>query len=221
MIILPVKRFKLFYIFAEFQDFVTDVDKRDIEMDFVAQEMKQIGAYVARQLSLKGATFRIQKVTLSPELKKIYDDSVELWVKTRQLFTEATEIVNAHSSKSQSKWSQYWLCHQNFFQQLSVAAKVAEAVKVATDAINSGKCVVIGLDSTSEARVVEAVGNENKLSGFISTAKEILKSFVEKHFPPERSRIESNKRFSLPNQPPDDAEWDGKGWDTYRIQIVY
>ena len=105
MIILPVKRFKLFYIFAEFQDFVTDVDKRDIEMDFVAQEMKQIGAYVARQLSFKGATFRIQKVTLSPEFKKIYDDSVELWVKTRQLFTEATEIVNAHSSKSQSKWS--------------------------------------------------------------------------------------------------------------------
>ena len=46
-----------------------------------------------------------------------------------------------------------------------------------------GKCVVIGLQSTGEARTMEALEREEELTDFVSTAKGVLQSLVEKHFP--------------------------------------
>jgi len=37
-----------------------------------------------------------------------------------------------------------------------------------------GKCVVIGLQSTGEARTLEAVEREEELTDFVSTAKGVL-----------------------------------------------
>lgn len=63
------------------------------------------------------------------------------------------------------------------------------AVKVASDAVKCGKCVVIGLQSTGEARTLEQIENEGELSDFVSTAKGVIQALVEKHFPaPDRSR---------------------------------
>jgi hypothetical protein len=53
-----------------------------------------------------------------------------------------------------------------------------------------GKCVVIGLQSTGEARTMEALEREEELTDFVSTAKGVLQSLVEKHFPaPDRDKI--------------------------------
>ena len=53
-----------------------------------------------------------------------------------------------------------------------------------------GKCVVIGLQSTGEARTVEALEREEELTDFVSTAKGVIQSLVEKHFPaPDRDKI--------------------------------
>jgi len=61
---------------------------------------------------------------------------------------------------------------QRFFKYLCIAAKVPEAIKLAQQALSDGKCVVIGLQSTGEARTLEQLGqNDGELTGFISTAK--------------------------------------------------
>merc|ERR1712165_279915 len=53
-----------------------------------------------------------------------------------------------------------------------------------------GKCVVIGLQSTGEARTIEVVEREEELTDFVSTAKGVIQSLVEKHFPaPDRNKI--------------------------------
>ena len=53
-----------------------------------------------------------------------------------------------------------------------------------------GKCIVIGLQSTGEARTLEQVEREEELSDFVSTSKGVLQSLVEKHFPaPDRGKI--------------------------------
>ena len=78
------------------------------------------------------------------------------------------------------------------------------AVKVASDAVKCGKCVVIGVPSIGEARTLEQIENEGKISDFVSTAKDVLQSLVDKHFPaPDPSRV--NKplgpyKRSLPDQ---------------------
>ena len=78
------------------------------------------------------------------------------------------------------------------------------AVKVASDAVKCGKCVVFGLPSIGEARTLEQIENEGEISDFVSTAKDVLQSLVDKHFPaPDPSRV--NKplgpyKRSLPDQ---------------------
>lgn len=70
-------------------------------------------------------------------------------------------------------------------------SKVNHAVGIAREAIKYGKCVVIGLQSTGEARTLEQLDREDgELSDFVSTAKGVFQSLVEKHFPaPDRDRI--------------------------------
>lgn len=50
--------------------------------------------------------------------------------------------------------------------------QVPHAVAVAHEAIKMGKCVVIGLQSTGEARTLEQLERDDgELSDFVSTAK--------------------------------------------------
>ena len=52
------------------------------------------------------------------------------------------------------------------------AAQVPEVIKLAKKALEEGKCVVIGLQSTGQARTLEQLErNAGELPGFISTAK--------------------------------------------------
>lgn len=178
--------------FPSFMDFITAVEKRGVgAMEIVAMDMKLRGMYIARQLSFHGVTFKIEEVPLTREFKQVYDESVELWVESMQKFTEAAELIDAENRMKKTMWGQFWSAHQRFFKYLCIASKVNHAVKVAREAIKYGKCVVIGLQSTGEARTLEQLERDDgELSDFVSTAKGVFQSLVEKHFPaPDRSRI--------------------------------
>ncbi|KAH8409012.1 hypothetical protein KR009_005184, partial [Drosophila setifemur] len=178
--------------FGNFNDFITAVERRGVgAMEIVAMDMKLRGMYIARQLSFKGVSFKIEEVPLSKEFRKIYDQSVELWVEAMQKFTEAAELIDAESRMKKTMWGQFWSSHQRFFKYLCIAAKVNHAVLVARESIKYGKCVVIGLQSTGEARTLDQLERDDgELTDFVSTAKGVFQSFVERHFPaPDRNRI--------------------------------
>uniref|UniRef100_A0A1A9W185 Helicase C-terminal domain-containing protein n=1 Tax=Glossina brevipalpis TaxID=37001 RepID=A0A1A9W185_9MUSC len=178
--------------FPNFNDFITAVEKRGVgAMEIVAMDMKLRGMYIARQLSFHGVTFKIEEVPLSKDFRRIYDDSVQLWVEAMQKFTEAAELIDAESRMKKTMWGQFWSSHQRFFKYLCIASKVNHAVHVAREAIKYGKCVVIGLQSTGEARTLEQLERDDgELTDFVSTAKGVFQSLVEKHFPaPDRNRI--------------------------------
>ncbi|XP_033239959.1 protein strawberry notch isoform X1 [Drosophila pseudoobscura] len=178
--------------FSNFNDFITAVERRGVgAMEIVAMDMKLRGMYIARQLSFKGVSFKIEEVPLTKEFRKIYDQSVELWVEAMQKFTEAAELIDAESRMKKTMWGQFWSSHQRFFKYLCIAAKVNHAVLVARESIKYGKCVVIGLQSTGEARTLDQLERDDgELTDFVSTAKGVFQSFVERHFPaPDRNRI--------------------------------
>lgn len=131
-----------------------------------------VGMYIARQLSFHGVAFKIEEVPLSKEFEKVYDASVKLWVEAMQKFHEAAELVDAENRMRKTMWGQFWSSHQRFFKYLCIAAKVPHAVAVAHEAIKMGKCVVIGLQSTGEARTLEQLERDDgELTDFVSTAK--------------------------------------------------
>ncbi|XP_063926322.1 protein strawberry notch isoform X2 [Zophobas morio] len=178
--------------FKEFADFISAVEKRGVgAMEIVAMDMKLRGMYIARQLSFHGVAFKIEEVPLSKDFEKTYDASVRLWVEAMQKFHEAAELVDAENRMRKTMWGQFWSAHQRFFKYLCIAAKVPHAVAVAHEAIKCGKCVVIGLQSTGEARTLEQLERDDgELTDFVSTAKGVFQTLVEKHFPaPDRSRI--------------------------------
>ncbi|XP_055535326.1 protein strawberry notch isoform X2 [Wyeomyia smithii] len=189
--------------FNTFMDFIAAVEKRGVgAMEIVAMDMKLRGMYIARQLSFHGVTFKIEEVPLTREFKQVYDESVDLWVLAMQKFTEAAELIDAENRMKKTMWGQFWSAHQRFFKYLCIASKVNHAVKVAREAIKYGKCVVIGLQSTGEARTLEQLDRDDgELTDFVSTAKGVFQSLVEKHFPaPDRSRINRLLGLEVPKK---------------------
>ena len=159
-------------------------------MEIVAMDMKLRGMYIARQLSFAGVSFRIDEVELPEELRTVYNKSVDLWVELMHKFEEASLLVEADKRVRKTMWGQFWSAHQRFFKYLCIASKVPHVVEVANEVQKMGKCVVIGLQSTGEARTIEVVEREEELTDFVSTAKGVIQSLVEKHFPaPDRNKI--------------------------------
>ena len=146
-------------------------------------EMKYRGMYVSRQLSFKNVTFKVDEVSLSPKEVNVYNESAQLWVQLVQSFTKAADLLNFDGKKRKLMWSQFWMAHKMFFKLLVVSAKVRQVVKLTSEALKNGKCVVIGLKFTGESQTLEEVENETELQDFVSTSKGVLKSLVEKYFP--------------------------------------
>ncbi|CAF4790919.1 unnamed protein product, partial [Rotaria magnacalcarata] len=53
---------------------------------------------------------------------------------------------------------------------LCIACKVSKIVELSRQAVRDGKCVVIGLQSTGEAKTLEQLDELGELNDFISTA---------------------------------------------------
>ncbi|GIZ01189.1 protein strawberry notch homolog 1 [Caerostris extrusa] len=171
--------------FPEFTNFISVVEKRGVgAMELVAMDMKLRGLYMARQLSFTGVSFKIEEIPLTEEDKHIYNQSVRVWVISRSYFQEAFELMEGDSRTKKTMWCQFWASHQRFFKYLCIAAKVKFVVKLAREAVKNGKCVVIGLQSTGEARTLEQLEEcGGELNDFVSTAKGVFLSLIEKQFP--------------------------------------
>ncbi|XP_010157915.1 PREDICTED: protein strawberry notch homolog 1 [Eurypyga helias] len=178
--------------FREFSDFIQAVERRGVgAMEIVAMDMKLRGMYIARQLSFSGVTFKIDEVLLSQEYVKMYNKSVKLWLSPPERFQQAADLIDAEQRMKKSMWGQFWSAHQRFFKYLCIASKVKRVVQLAREEIKNGKCVVIGLQSTGEARTLEALEEGGgELNDFVSTAKGVFQSLIEKHFPaPDRKKL--------------------------------
>uniref|UniRef100_UPI00358FF1F1 protein strawberry notch homolog 2 isoform X2 n=1 Tax=Myxine glutinosa TaxID=7769 RepID=UPI00358FF1F1 len=182
--------------FGNFDAFLQSIERRGVPgMELVAVEMKQAGAYLARQLSFRGASFNVEEAILKPAARRAYNEAARLWRDVAAMFEHAATAVgdavapNTGGWKTKrfsrkALWGQFWSAHQRFFRYLCVAAKIDRVVHLAQQALMEGKCVVVGLQATGEARTrEELLFNHGQLGTFVSSARGVLKSLIEKHFP--------------------------------------
>ncbi|KAK7163776.1 hypothetical protein R3I93_007749 [Phoxinus phoxinus] len=187
--------------FKTFDDFLHAIEKRGVgAMEIVAMDMKVSGMYIARQLSFSGVSFRIEEISLDEEFKLVYNKAARLWAEALELFTRAADTLGLASRKS--LWGQFWASHQRFFKYLCIAAKVRRLVELAQTELQHGNCIVIGLQSTGEARTREVLDeNDGHLDRFVSAAEGVFQSLVQKHFPtqkPKREKSAASKRKRKP-----------------------
>lgn len=159
--------------FHDFRAFCGSVEKRGIGiMEIVAMDMKRRGIYIARQLSFRGVTFETIETQITPQLLEVYNDSVALWTDAWEKMKKAADMVKLGGRKKMMVFGQFWGAHQRFFRYLCMAAKVDKAVEMAKAAVAAKQCVVIGLQSTGEARTLHQLeAEEGELSEFVSGAK--------------------------------------------------
>ncbi|XP_041086667.1 protein strawberry notch homolog 2-like isoform X1 [Polyodon spathula] len=187
--------------FRTFEDFLHTIEKRGVgAMEIVAMDMKVSGMYIARQLSFAGVSFRVEEISLDKEYMLVYNKAARLWAEALAVFQRAADLLGLESRKS--LWGQFWSAHQRFFKYLCIAAKVRRLVELANEELAKGKCIVIGLQSTGEARTREVLDeNEGRLNRFVSAAEGVFQSLVQKHFPTEKRKREkgpANKRKRKP-----------------------
>ncbi|KAK4471151.1 hypothetical protein MN116_005546 [Schistosoma mekongi] len=177
--------------FKTFNSFIQTLERRGVgAMELVAMDMKLRGMYIARQLSFHGVNFGIKEVLIEnvklgdDSFIHVYNQSTDLWVYAYRFFSEASRLLDLSDRYRKTMWGQFWSAHQRFFKYLCIAAKVDTCVELAKTAVDEGKCVVIGLQSTGEAKTLEQVEEYgSELGEFVSTAKGVFQSLVEKYFP--------------------------------------
>jgi len=84
----------------------------------------------------------------------------------------------------------FWSAHQRFFRSLCIATKVDKTIALAKQSLRDGLCVVIGLQSTGEARAKGAAlaagfndDSGGQFDDFVSAPTEDLKRIIMAMFP--------------------------------------
>lgn len=175
--------------FKDFQMFLGALDKGGVgALELVAMDMKARGMYVCRTLSYKGVEFEVIEAPLEAEMTDMYKKAAEFWAELRVELLSASAFLANDKPNSSQLWRLYWSGHQRFFRHMCMSAKVPATVRLAKKALAEAKCVVIGLQSTGEARTEEAVTKYGlELDDFISGPRELLLKFVEENYPlPEK-----------------------------------
>ena len=113
----------------------------------------------------------------------------------KERFQETLELIDKEGKLRKSIWGQFWSSHQRFFKYLCMASKVPHVVELARKALSDKKCVVIGLQSTGEARTIEQLDECREVNEFVSTARGVLQNLVEKHFPSLDGTVVSTPRL--------------------------
>ncbi|PHU04117.1 Protein strawberry notch [Capsicum chinense] len=175
--------------FLNFRDFLGAMEKGGVgALELVAMDMKARGMYVCRTLSYKGAEFEVVEVPLDAKMQDMYKKAAEFWAELRVELLSAGAFLTDDKPSSNQLWRLYWANHQRFFRHMCISAKVPAVVRIAKEALTEGKCVVVGLQSTGEARTEEAVSKYGlELDDFVSGPRELLLKFVEENYPlPEK-----------------------------------
>lgn len=175
--------------FSDFASFLVALEKGGVgALELVAMDMKARGMYVCRTLSYKGAEFEVIEAPLEAEMEAMYKKAAELWAELRVELLSASAFHSNEKPNPSQLWRMYWSSHQRFFRHMCMSAKVPATVRLAKQALSKDKCVVIGLQSTGEARTEEAVTKYGlELDDFVSGPRELLLKFVEENYPlPEK-----------------------------------
>ncbi|XP_052151662.1 protein FORGETTER 1-like [Oryza glaberrima] len=169
--------------FQNFAQFLGSLEKGGVgALELVAMDMKARGMYVCRTLSYKGVDFDIVEAPLEERMMNMYRKAAEFWAEFRLELLSAGESFT--EGISNQIWRLYWASHQRFFRHMCMSAKVPAVVKLAKEALAENKCVVVGLQSTGEARTEEAITKYGvEMEDFVSGPRELLLKLVEENYP--------------------------------------
>lgn len=134
----------------------------------------------------------------------MYTRSTEFCAYLREEMLSEIALFTTENPEPRPIWRLYWGNYKHFFKHMCMSAKVPAVVNICHQASREDNCVVIGLQSTDEARTEEAVAKcGTELVDFISGPRELLLKFVEENY-----LLPEKPEFLLADSKPESAESD-------------
>ena len=108
------------------------------------------------------------QVDLTASQRAMYDNATLFWKEALGCFEYARQVLDFTRKDHPDKWlmTNFWAAHQRFFRSLCMSIKIPTLVGIARKALDDGMCVVIGLQSTGEARLNDALASGDDLDDF-------------------------------------------------------
>ena len=180
--------------FAKSEDFISKIDAAGVSaMEIVAQNMKQMGVYVARSLSFRGVKYDQLPHDLTPLQTDIYNELARAWQIVLANINAALAITNQEKdsqSKSRAK-SQFWSSQQRFFNQIITAMQMPSVIDGIKADMAAGRAAILQFVNTNEAEQERqaariAQGREDddtEIEEFDFTPRQTLLELIRKSFP--------------------------------------
>lgn len=193
--------------FSSFKKFTKVGNGSTTILETLATQFKSTGCHVARHVGYQGTEFHQVVIPINEEFQIKYALFSRLWhdvaVDMRRCFelcdlTDGNREAIIGAPRHKQTLSYFWACHQHFSRQLMSCIKVHEMVNRVKARIAEGKSVVIGIQDTGEASVHRSMKYEKFIINgdgvqigkrMISVCRDIMRNFVQEHFPFKRTWI--------------------------------
>ena len=178
--------------FAKREEFVSQIEGGGIAgMELVARDMKQLGSYIARNLSYDGVEYDKLQHNLDPAQREIYDTVAEAWQVVLRNIGKALELTGgSKNAKAKSAaMSAFWGAHQRFFNQIVTSLQMPSVIKAVQADLAGGKQVVLQLTNTNEAsqeRAAAKAETAEDIEDLDITPKDQIIQLVEHSFPTQQ-----------------------------------
>lgn len=186
-----------------FGPFLQSLEERGVgAMELLATDMKAGGMYVARALSFRAAEFITETIVLTEDQRRVYDGATAFWRRVeaeigaanKRLAARGGAKAPAASLTASGVGSGGRAGHLRFFHQLCIASKVPQVVARVRQALAEGHCAVIGLQTTGEASLQAELSHDLALDRLPSQCRELLRRYIDGHFPTEVDAGKVSKR---------------------------
>ncbi|MCC6775623.1 MAG: strawberry notch family protein [Hyphomicrobiales bacterium] len=175
--------------FASSNNFIAEVEQGGIAaMELIARDMKQLGLYLARNLSYDGVEYNRVEHKLDPAQREIYDTLADAWQVVLRNINAALETTNGNKDwrARAAASAAFWSAHQRFFNQVVTSLQMPSVIKAVEADLKAGRQVVLQLTNTNEAaqeRAAAKAETAEDIEDLDITPRDQIIQLVERAFP--------------------------------------
>lgn len=139
--------------FPTVHSFISQISRGGVAaMEVVARDMKQMGVYMARNLSYEGVEYEKVQHVLTNDQRQMYNVAAEAW---QRVLANLSEAIDEHTrgggQQRGAALSAFWGTHQRFFNTLLTSMQMPTVLKQMRADMDAGMSPVVQLVNTGEA----------------------------------------------------------------------
>ena len=209
--------------FQDGRDFVNQISGAGLAaMEVVARDMKAMGRYLARGLSLDGITYSRLEHELTPSQEAIYDKLCDAWQIVLTNIDKAVDATGGGKAQKALALSAFWGAHQRFFGRVMVSMQMPTVIAQVQEDLDNGLSPVIQLVNTDQAGMERALDQGNAkaiadkeagkegegidLESLDTSPKQSLLEYVRSSFPVQEMEEVTDEEGNVRMEPAKDSE---------------